>query len=241
MHLAALGQGGVLRNLSWARKAHVAHMPETLVLSINREEILISCNLLRAAPYSNKESVPLYTLVSLCSTIIQLSSPWTTLGSKGFLTGRCCGRTTIGDAMRCARGLAGPPGGREGCIYYLRTHGKSGAVRPRSFGPIPSISHPPLTYVDERTGRRLWLWISPSRIAIQPRFLPGGPGPGPAGIVVQCKSVAYVNRINFAAVLCLLIGAYYYYVLDFEWVGYVCPCLRSDAGACIQSIYIYTR
>jgi hypothetical protein len=86
MHLAALGQGGVLRNLSWARKAHVAHMPETLVLSINREEILISCNLLRAAPYSNKESVPLYTLVSLCSTIIQLSSPWTTLGSKGFLT-----------------------------------------------------------------------------------------------------------------------------------------------------------
>jgi hypothetical protein len=31
MHLAALGQGGVLRNLSWARKAHVAHMPETLV------------------------------------------------------------------------------------------------------------------------------------------------------------------------------------------------------------------
>jgi hypothetical protein len=83
MHLAALGQGGVLRNLSWARKAHVAHMPETLVLSINREEILISCNLWRAAPYSNKESVPLYTLVFLCSTIIQLSSPWTTLGSKG--------------------------------------------------------------------------------------------------------------------------------------------------------------
>jgi hypothetical protein len=87
MHLAALGQGGVLRNLSWARKAYVAHMPETLVLSINREEIPISCNLWRAAPYSNKESVPLYTLVSLCSTIIQLSSPWTTLGSKGFLTG----------------------------------------------------------------------------------------------------------------------------------------------------------
>ena len=86
MHLAALGQGGVLRNLSWARKAHVAHMPETLVLSINREEIPISCNTWRAAPYSNKESVPLYTLVSLCSTIIQLSSPWTTLGSKGFLT-----------------------------------------------------------------------------------------------------------------------------------------------------------
>jgi hypothetical protein len=76
----------LLRNLSWARKAYVAHMPETLVLSINREEILISCNLWRAAPYSNKESVPLYTLVSLCSTIIQLSSPWTTLGSKGFLT-----------------------------------------------------------------------------------------------------------------------------------------------------------
>jgi hypothetical protein len=76
----------VLRNLSWARKAYVAHMPETLVLSINREEIPISCNLWRAAPYSNKESVPLYTLVSLCSTIIQLSSPWTTPGSKGFLT-----------------------------------------------------------------------------------------------------------------------------------------------------------
>jgi hypothetical protein len=76
----------VLRNLSWARKAYVAHMPETLVLSINREKIPISCNLWRAAPYSNKESVPLYTLVSLCSTIIQLSSPWTTLGSKGFLT-----------------------------------------------------------------------------------------------------------------------------------------------------------
>jgi hypothetical protein len=35
----------LLRNLSWARKAHVAHMPETLVLSINREEVLISCNL----------------------------------------------------------------------------------------------------------------------------------------------------------------------------------------------------
>jgi hypothetical protein len=35
----------VLRNLSWDRKAHVAHMPETLVLSINREEIPISCNL----------------------------------------------------------------------------------------------------------------------------------------------------------------------------------------------------
>jgi hypothetical protein len=86
MHLAALGQGGVLRNLSWARKAYVAHMPETLVLSINREEIPISCNLWRAAPYSNKESVPLYTLVSLCSTIIQLSRPWTTPGSKGFLT-----------------------------------------------------------------------------------------------------------------------------------------------------------
>ena len=86
MHLAALGQGGVLRNLSWARKAHVAHMPETLVLSINREEIPISCNFWRAAPYSNKESVPLYTLVSLCSTIIQLRSPCTTLGSKGFLT-----------------------------------------------------------------------------------------------------------------------------------------------------------
>jgi hypothetical protein len=65
MHLAALGQGGVLRNLSWARKAHVAHMPETLVLSINREEISISCNLWRAAPYSNKESVPLSTLVLL--------------------------------------------------------------------------------------------------------------------------------------------------------------------------------
>jgi hypothetical protein len=86
MHLAALGQGGVLRNLSWARKAHVAHMSETLVLSINREEIPILCNPWRAAPYSNKESVPLYTLVFLCSTIIQLSSPWTTLGSKGFLT-----------------------------------------------------------------------------------------------------------------------------------------------------------
>jgi hypothetical protein len=86
MHLAALGQGGVLRNLSWARKAHVAHMPETLVLSINREEIPISCNTWRAAPYSNKESVPLYTLILLCSTIIQISSPWTTLGSKGFLT-----------------------------------------------------------------------------------------------------------------------------------------------------------
>jgi hypothetical protein len=86
MHLAALGQGGVLRNLCWARKAHVAHMPETLVLSINIEEIPISCNLWRAAPYSTKESVPLYTLVFLCSNIIQLSSPWTTLGSKGFLT-----------------------------------------------------------------------------------------------------------------------------------------------------------
>jgi hypothetical protein len=61
-------------------------MPETLVLSINREEIPISCNPWRAAPYSNKKSVPLYTLVFLCSTIIQLSSPWTTLGSKGFLT-----------------------------------------------------------------------------------------------------------------------------------------------------------
>jgi hypothetical protein len=76
----------LLRNLSWARKTHVAHMSETLVLSINREEIPISCNPWRAAPYSNKESVPLYTLVFLCSTIIQLSSPWTTLGSKGFLT-----------------------------------------------------------------------------------------------------------------------------------------------------------
>jgi hypothetical protein len=76
----------LLRNLSWAGKAHVAHMSKTLVLSINREEIPISCNLWRAAPYSNKESVPLYTLVSLCSTIIQLSSHWTTLGSKGFLT-----------------------------------------------------------------------------------------------------------------------------------------------------------
>jgi hypothetical protein len=31
MHLVALGQGGVLRNLSWDRKAHVAHMHETLV------------------------------------------------------------------------------------------------------------------------------------------------------------------------------------------------------------------
>lgn len=139
-----------------------------------------------------------------------------------WLAGAAVGGRTIGDAMRCARGLAGPPGGREGkerkpgtlgegghtgCIYYLRTHGKSGAVRPRSFGPIPSISHPPPTYVDERTGRRRRLCISPSRIAIQPRFLPGGPGPGPAGIVVQCKSVAYVNRINFAAVMCLLIGA----------------------------------
>jgi hypothetical protein len=76
----------LLRKLSWARKAHVAHMPRTLVLSINREEISISCNLWRAALYSNKESVSLYTLVFLCSTIIQLSSPWTTLGSKGFLT-----------------------------------------------------------------------------------------------------------------------------------------------------------
>jgi hypothetical protein len=27
----------LLRNLSWARKAYVAHIPETLVLSINRE------------------------------------------------------------------------------------------------------------------------------------------------------------------------------------------------------------
>jgi hypothetical protein len=87
MHLATLGQGGVLRNLFWARKAHVAHMSETLVLSINREEVLISCNLGQQASYSNKESVPLYTLVSLCYTIIQLSSPWTILGSKGFLTG----------------------------------------------------------------------------------------------------------------------------------------------------------
>jgi hypothetical protein len=32
MHLVALGQRGVLRNLSWARKAYVAHMPETLVI-----------------------------------------------------------------------------------------------------------------------------------------------------------------------------------------------------------------
>jgi hypothetical protein len=31
MHLVALDQGGVLRNPSWARKTHVAHMPETLV------------------------------------------------------------------------------------------------------------------------------------------------------------------------------------------------------------------
>jgi hypothetical protein len=28
MHLATLDLGGVLRNLSWARKAHVAHMAE---------------------------------------------------------------------------------------------------------------------------------------------------------------------------------------------------------------------
>jgi hypothetical protein len=83
MHLAALGQGGVLRNLSWARKAHVAHMLKTLLLSINREEIPISCNLWRAAPYSNKESVPLYTITFLCSTITQLKNHWTTLGSKG--------------------------------------------------------------------------------------------------------------------------------------------------------------
>jgi hypothetical protein len=65
------------------QEGHVVHLPETLVLSINREEIPISCNLWRAASYSNKESVPLYTLVSLCSIIIRLSSPWTTLDSKG--------------------------------------------------------------------------------------------------------------------------------------------------------------
>jgi hypothetical protein len=65
----------VLRNLSWASKAHLTHMSKILVLSINKEEIHISCNLWRAASYSNKESVPLYTLVFLCSTIIQLSSP----------------------------------------------------------------------------------------------------------------------------------------------------------------------
>ena len=108
MHLVTLGQGGVLRNLSWARKAHVAHMPETLVLSINREEILISCNLWRAAPYSNKESVPLYTLVSLCSTIIQLSSPWTTLGSKGFLTHLSMVACAIGESSNLSAMQSAP-------------------------------------------------------------------------------------------------------------------------------------
>jgi hypothetical protein len=94
MHLAALGQGGVLRNLSWARKAHVAHMPETLVLSINREEIPILCNPWRAAPYSNKKSVPLYTLVFFLYTLVFLCSTKQPLDStrfecsKGFLTGR---------------------------------------------------------------------------------------------------------------------------------------------------------
>jgi hypothetical protein len=31
-----------------------------------------------------------------------------------WLAGAAVGGRTIGDAMRCARGLAGPPGGREG-------------------------------------------------------------------------------------------------------------------------------